>query len=154
MKNIIFKGKKLVEWLKSVFIAQRFLCLKLLLNVFFIHEWNGWKQIPKVKKGLSCSLGNNHVFKWEIIGGHDCSLIKTSLSCSLGQLKLFLFGDMIIFKEKINLSCSLRQLKPQGHDYFQNKYKFNYFPRQLKFLPKDMIILQGKKKLKSLLGAT
>jgi hypothetical protein len=51
-----------MQWLESI-LYPKLLDSNFILNYFFIHEWNGWKKILKLKKGSSCSPKNNHVSK-------------------------------------------------------------------------------------------
>jgi hypothetical protein len=51
-----------MQWLESLLQLKGF-GFEFSWIFFLIHKQNGWKQIPKVKKGLSCSLGNNYIPK-------------------------------------------------------------------------------------------
>jgi hypothetical protein len=82
--------------------SPKVLSSNFLLNYNFIHKQNGWKKIPEIKRGLSCSWGNNHVPK------EARFKLPQEATMFLKEKKLLLFENMIIPKEK---NCSPKQLK-------------------------------------------
>jgi hypothetical protein len=43
LSYVIFKGKKLMQWLESPFTTQRFRVWTFFRIIFFINKQNGWK---------------------------------------------------------------------------------------------------------------